>query len=93
MPDLRRWRWVSLSIYKPVLLKSVVSIVTDRDSFYRSTQPTYCQMSTRPSRWIKQAKQDGSAVAVQQVECRFCARSKHRCLRSIFEVLGVWLSG
>ena len=37
----------TVSIYKPALLKSVATIVVDRNSFYRSTQPTYYQMSTR----------------------------------------------
>ena len=37
----------TVSIYKPVLLKSAATIVVDRNSFYRSTQPTYYQMSAR----------------------------------------------
>ena len=37
----------TVSIYKPVLLKSVATIVVDRNYFYRSTQPTYYQMSAR----------------------------------------------
>ena len=48
MPDLQGvGLGFTVSIYKPVLLKSVATIVVDRNYFYRSTQPTYCQMSTR----------------------------------------------
>ena len=36
-------------LYKRMLLQSVAAIVVNRTSLYRSTQPTYYQMSTRPS--------------------------------------------
>ena len=50
MPDLQgAVLGFTVSIYKPVLLKSVATIVVDRNYFYRSTQPTYYQMSTRAS--------------------------------------------
>ena len=48
MPDLQGLGLgFTASIYKPVLLKNVATIVVDRNYFYRSTQPTYYQMSTR----------------------------------------------
>ena len=48
MPDLQGLGLgFVVSIYKPVLLKSVATIAVDRNYFYRSTQPTYYQMSTR----------------------------------------------
>ena len=48
MPDLQGvGLGFTVSIYKPVLLKSAATIVVDRNSFYRSTQPTHYQMSAR----------------------------------------------
>ena len=42
MPDLQGLGLgFAVSIYKPVLLKSVATIAVDRNYFYRSTQPTY----------------------------------------------------
>ena len=48
MHDLRVLLGFTVSIYKLVLLKSIGSIVVAGASFYRSTQPMYYQMSTRP---------------------------------------------
>ena len=42
------------SIHERVLLKSVVSIVVNRNSFYRSTQPTYCWSEKRMAGQVRE---------------------------------------